>query len=173
MPATAPQRPPRRPWQVWAVCALLISAAALAITGLVIAMWRSITDYAGACWLMSVSGFAPSDPRRVLPAIGIWVIAVTAAGLACFTATQVWSGRRWSRWFAVGTLAASLLALMIGPLASSSIAPAALGAALTFIAPFTRFCDAMDAARHPEAPVHETPKSVHYGPLPRYLGAPE
>ena len=159
---------PRRPWYVWAVAALFGLGAGLAVAGLLMAMWLSVDRFREASWINAVVPTEYGDGFRVVLVLAQFAIVLVIATLALVVGHYAWAGYAWPRRWALVAAAASAMALMINPLATSALAPLALGAILLWTPPLRRFAHHWWEHRHPVVASPQRDASVFYGPLPRY-----
>ena len=159
---------PRRPWQARVASGLLYLGAALAMAGLLWAMWTSIGRFAEAAWLHRVVPTELGDLLRVALVAGTTATALVVTSAAAIPAYYAWWGYAWTRWAGLVAAALSPLTLMMNPLAMGAIVPIVLGAGLLWLPPLRRFFAEWLAVRHPELLPPAISGDVYYGPLPRY-----
>lgn len=159
---------PTRLWSIWV--ATVASYLAVAVVGVATlrVYWDAVARFAEASWLMGQFETEPGSLGRVLLAVAVTAIALVVGTLSAITGYYAYDGRRWTRWFGLVAFGASLLALMLNPVAWAVPVLAALAAGALWLPPTTRYFAAWEAFRRHDPVFSPPPEQVYYGPLPRY-----
>lgn len=159
---------PTRLWTIWiATVASYLAVAVVGVSTLWV-YWDAVERFAEASWLMGRFETEPGSLGRVLLAVAVTAIAVVIGTLSAITGYYAYDGRRWTRWFGLIALVASLLALLLNPVAWAVPVLAAAAAAALWLPPSTRYFAAWQAFRRHDPVFSAPPEQVYYGPLPRY-----
>lgn len=123
-------------------------------------------------WLVARIDPQPSSWQAVLMPLMNATLLAPAAAAALLAGFHAWNGKKWARNWGIVAVLWSLLGLLVGgPLTWAAIACDAVGAALLWLPPLTRYNRAQTALRlERERPASDVviPDVVEYGPLPRY-----
>ena len=159
---------PTRLWTIWvATVASYLAVAVVGVSTLWV-YWDAVERFAEASWLMGQFETEPGSLGRVLLAVAVTAIALVIATLSAITGYYAYDGRRWTRWFGLIGLGASLLALMLNPVAWAVPGLAAVAAAALWLPPSTRYFAAWQAFRRHHPAFSPPPEQIYYGPVPRY-----
>ncbi len=159
---------PTRLATIWVATVASYLAVAVVGAATIWIYWDAVDRFAEASWLMAQFDTAPGSLARVLLAVAVTAITLVVGTLSAITGYYAYDGRRWTRWFGLVAFGASLLALMLNPLAWAVPVLAAVAAAALWLPPSTRYFAAWQAVRRHEPVFSEPPEHVVYGPLPRY-----
>lgn len=173
---------PVRPWTIWTSAILLFGGAITVTVGLLLAMWvmaspwvqvgdnewSKVDKFNESTWLTGQFPSEPASPWRVVLAIVCCAIAVIVAGTAAVIGYYAFAGYGWTRIGGLVAIVASLLSLLLTPIAAASIGLIALGAAPLWLPASARFFARWHLVRHPQIAYSEPIEHVVYGPLPRY-----
>ncbi|WP_022909319.1 hypothetical protein [Aestuariimicrobium kwangyangense] len=101
-------------------------------------------------------------------------VAAAAAGATMVAAPAIagfnaWNGYRWSRIAAIAAVALTLLSILLNDWSYAAIPLSAIGAAVLWLPPVSRYFGHWQAFRTPEERYPRDLSNVHYGPEPRYL----
>ena len=159
---------PTRLVAIWVATVASYLAVAVVGAATIWIYWDAVSRFAEASWLMGQFETAPGSLGRVLLAVAVTAITLVVGSLSAITGYYAYDGRRWTRWFGLIAFGASLLALMLNPLAWTVPVLAGVAAAALWLPPSTRYFAAWQAVRRHEPVFSEPPEHVVYGPLPRY-----
>lgn len=158
---------------------------ALAVVALVIFQLAAAGvafTYGWHWWRAAHPGSYPTSARLIEwvdPAPGKWLaltlegvlaaVAALVAGACGVAGFQAWNGWRWSRW--AGVVALALTGALTTLFTWWGLIPlglAAVGAALLFMPPMTRYFRAFEVFRATGRAPYRRPERIFYGRLPRY-----
>ena len=168
VPLSPRTQEPTRLASIW--IATVASYLAVAVVGAATlwVYWDAVDRFAQASWLMGQFETEPGSLGRVLLAVAVTAITLVVGTLSAITGYCAYDGRRWTRWFGLVAFGASLLALMLNPLAWAVPVLAGLAAAALWLPPSGRYFAAWQAVRRHDPVFSPPPEQVAYGPLPRY-----
>lgn len=168
VPLSPRTQEPTRLASIWIAAVASYLAVAVVGAATLWVYWDAVDRFAQASWLTGQFETEPGSLGRVLLAVAVTAITLVVGTLSAITAYYAYDGRRWTRWFGLVAFGASLLALMLNPLAWAVPVLAGLAAGALWLPPSGRYFTAWQAVRRDDPVFSQPPEQVAYGPLPRY-----
>ena len=148
----------------------LYAAAISATVALAKAWWDTIhvDTWPDSARLFAIAHVAPGSWQSVLLVLALGLIGATMVSVPAIAGFNAWNGHRWSRIVGIVAVLVSGLAWFMNPIAWVGVPLAAIGAAILWTRPVTRYYGHWEQFRagEPRRPVEYT--QVVYGPLSRF-----
>jgi hypothetical protein len=161
---------PTRPVVLGIAVALFVAGAVLSSVGLVKVLWdaATVTGYHSAARVLEWTKPEPVSFLTIVMVLTIGAIGALVATACGTIAYNAWHGRRWARIGGVVAVAISGLTYLLNPLATVSIVPVVVAAALLWLPDVARYFEAWGTIRTAPMLRRGWAENVRYGIQPRY-----